>query len=171
MGNDPEIAQWTQMSNGLRAELARIAGEVGNLAQTEQNRALELVPDLFGGITDKFPFVKLPDSREVANKKLELMGQFLKTGLEAANGPNERSGVQNKLRGILNQIPTEQPAEKLNEVSMGAQQNEIAKTPNDNPGNLTKEEFEFAKQQRALGKTREEVAQMIVKRRRQNKSK
>ena len=54
-----------------------MAMEVGNLAATEQDRALHLIADPYGGLHG------LPDSIEVARKKHVLLGEFLKAGWKA----------------------------------------------------------------------------------------
>jgi hypothetical protein len=77
---DENMRKWSQMEDGMRATLARMAMEVGNLAATEQDRAKQLVPDLYGSLYG------VPDSKQVAEKKLQLLGEFLQAGLE---GPQE----------------------------------------------------------------------------------
>lgn len=114
VATNPDVGQWVQMSDGLRAQLARIGGEVGNLAQAEQERAVDLIPDPFGKVIDRFPFWKGPDTKQVAKKKLVLLGEFLQTTLEAPKGADEQSRVQTKLRGVLKKL------DDLDPVASGA---------------------------------------------------
>ncbi len=106
-----EFRLWKQMSDGMRATLARMAMEVGNLAATEQDRALHLIADPFGGMHG------LPDTVEVARKKHALLGEFLKAGLEGPQGPDGQSRVQARLKGILDKLDTEAPLPSVGDVS------------------------------------------------------
>jgi len=102
---------WSQMSDGMRATLARMAMEVGNLAATEQDRALHLIADPYGGLHG------LPDSIEVARKKHVLLGEFLKAGLEGPQGPDGQSRVQAKLRSILARLDEVAPLPPIGDVT------------------------------------------------------
>lgn len=106
-----EYRLWNQMADGMRATLARMAMEVGNLAATEQDRALHLIADPYGGMHG------LPDSQEVARKKHQLLGEFLKAGLEGPQGPDGQSRVQERLKGILDKLDTTAPLPAIGEVS------------------------------------------------------
>lgn len=108
---DEHMRQWSQMEDGMRATLARMAMEVGNLAATEQDRAKQLVPDVYGS------FYGVPDSREVATAKLKLLGEFLKAGLEGPQGPDAESRVQEKLRGTLAKLDQVAPLPAVGELS------------------------------------------------------
>lgn len=108
---DESMRQWSQMEDGMRATLARMAMEVGNLAATEQDRAKQLVPDLYGS------FRGVPDSKQVAEKKLQLLGEFLQAGLEGPQGPDAQSRVQNKLRETLKKLDEIDPLPPVGEVS------------------------------------------------------
>lgn len=108
---DESMRKWSQMEDGMRATLARMAMEVGNLAATEQDRAKQLVPDLYGS------FRGVPDSKQVAEKKLQLLGEFLQAGLEGPQGPDAQSRVQNKLRETLNKLDKVDPLPPVGEVS------------------------------------------------------
>ena len=106
-----EYRLWNQMADGMRATLARMAMEVGNLAATEQDRALHLIADPYGGMHG------LPDSVEVARKKHQLLGEFLKAGLEGPQGPDGQSRVQERLKGILDKLDKVAPLPSIGEVS------------------------------------------------------
>ena len=106
-----EYRLWNQMADGMRATLARMAMEVGNLAATEQDRALHLIADPYGGMHG------LPDSQEVARKKHQLLGEFLKAGLEGPQGPDGQSRVQTRLKGILDRLDTEAPLPPVGDVT------------------------------------------------------
>lgn len=108
---DENMRKWSQMEDGMRATLARMAMEVGNLAATEQDRAKQLVPDLYGS------FRGVPDSKQVAEKKLQLLGEFLQAGLEGPQGPDAQSRVQNKLRETLAKLDKVDPLPPIGEVS------------------------------------------------------
>ena len=108
---DESMRQWSQMEDGMRATLARMAMEVGNLAATEQDRAKQLVPDLYGS------FRGVPDSKQVAEKKLQLLGEFLQAGLEGPQGPDAQSRVQNKLRETLKKLDEIDPLPPVGNVS------------------------------------------------------
>lgn len=108
---DENMRKWSQMEDGMRATLARMAMEVGNLAATEQDRAKQLVPDLYGS------FRGVPDSKQVAEKKLQLLGEFLQAGLEGPQGPDAQSRVQNKLRETLAKLDKVDPLPPVGEVS------------------------------------------------------
>lgn len=108
---DENMRQWSQMEDGMRATLARMAMEVGNLAATEQDRAKQLVPDLYGS------FRGVPDSKQVAEKKLQLLGEFLQAGLEGPQGPDAQSRVQNKLRETLKKLDEIDPLPPVGNVS------------------------------------------------------
>lgn len=108
---DESMRKWSQMEDGMRATLARMAMEVGNLAATEQDRAKQLVPDLYGS------FRGVPDSKQVAEKKLQLLGEFLQAGLEGPQGPDAQSRVQNKLRETLAKLDKVDPLPPVGEVS------------------------------------------------------
>jgi hypothetical protein len=108
---DESMRQWSQMEDGMRATLARMAMEVGNLAATEQDRAKQLVPDLYGS------FRGVPDSKQVAEKKLQLLGEFLQAGLEGPQGPDAQSRVQNKLRETLKKLDDVDPLPPVGNVS------------------------------------------------------
>jgi hypothetical protein len=103
-GSDPGILQYDQIRNGLRGRLVQLGGDVGNFSQTEQDRAIALIPDPEGGLMSTYPFVKLPDTLEVAKEKLKLLGEFLRIGLEAPKGPSQRSDVQKRLREIVTKV-------------------------------------------------------------------
>lgn len=109
VATNPDVGQWVQMADGLRPQLARIGGEIGNLAQAEQERAVDLIPDPFGKVIDRFPFWKGPDTKQVAKKKLVLLGEFLQTTLEAPKGADARSRVQITLRGVLKKLDEVDP--------------------------------------------------------------
>ena len=111
-GADPVIAQFEQIREGLRGQLVRIGGDVGNFNESEQVKATRLIPDPFGGMTGRYPFVNLPDSKEVAVAKLKMLGEFLQAGLEAAKGPQAKSRAQTKLREILGQLDRMETSEK-----------------------------------------------------------
>lgn len=108
---DENMRKWSQMEDGMRATLARMAMEVGNLAATEQDRAKQLVPDLYGS------FRGVPDSKQVAEKKLKLLGEFLQAGLEGPQGPDAQSRVQNKLRETLKRLDEIDPLPPVGDVS------------------------------------------------------
>ena len=108
---DENMRKWSQMEDGMRATLARMAMEVGNLAATEQDRAKQLVPDLYGSLYG------VPDSKQVAEKKLQLLGEFLQAGLEGPQGPDSQSRVQNKLRETLQKLDTVAPLPPVGDVS------------------------------------------------------
>jgi hypothetical protein len=103
-GSDPGILQYDQIRNGLRGRLVQLGGDVGNFSQTEQDRAIALIPDPEGGFMSTYPFVKLPDTLEVAQEKLKLLGEFLRIGLEAPKGPSQQSDVQKRLREIVTKV-------------------------------------------------------------------
>ena len=113
---DDNMRQWSQMEDGMRATLARMAMEVGNLAATEQDRAKQLVPDLYGSLRG------VPDSKQVAEKKLQLLGEFLQAGLEGPQGPDAQSRVQNKLRETLSKLDKVDPLPPIGEVSAAEEQ-------------------------------------------------
>ena len=113
---DENMRKWSQMEDGMRATLARMAMEVGNLAATEQDRAKQLVPDLYGSLYG------VPDSKQVAEKKLQLLGEFLQAGLEGPQGPDAQSRVQNKLRETLQKLDTVAPLPPVGEVSPAEEQ-------------------------------------------------
>jgi hypothetical protein len=136
---DENLRQWGQMQDGMRATLARMTGEVGNLAATEQERAKQLIPDPYGSLYG------VPDSKEVAQKKLKLLGEFLKAGLEAPQGPDGQSRLQNKLRGILNRLDEEAPLPAL--------------------GNLNPEEVALATELKGKGLDKNAVHIELLKRR------
>jgi hypothetical protein len=131
---------WTQMSDGMRATLARMAMEVGNLAATEQDRALHLIADPFGGMRG------LPDSLEVARKKHELLGEFLRAGLEGSQGPDSQSRVQAKLRSVLDRLDEVAPLPAIK-------------------GEISPEEGRLITQMKAEGKSRRTIQAEILKRR------
>jgi len=134
-----EYRLWNQMADGMRATLARMAMEVGNLAATEQDRALHLIADPYGGMHG------LPDSQEVARKKHQLLGEFLKAGLEGPQGPDGQSRVQTRLKGILDRLDTEAPLPPV--------------------GDVTPAEEEFVKGLRAQGKSRRSIQAAILQQR------
>lgn len=47
LGADPKAKAYMDIRTSIRAELARVLGEVGNLAQSEQEAALDLVPSIY----------------------------------------------------------------------------------------------------------------------------
>lgn len=104
-GLDPDVSQYQQIKDGLRAQLVRIGGDTGAFSNQEQERALKLIPDEVGGLSATYPFYKLPDTKEVRDRKITLLGEFLQAGVLAANGPDEKSRVQKRLREVLAKIP------------------------------------------------------------------
>ena len=135
-----EYRLWNQMADGMRATLARMAMEVGNLAATEQDRALHLIADPYGGLHG------LPDSVEVARKKHQLLGEFLKAGLEGPQGPDGQSRVQERLKGILDKLDTAAPLPELK-------------------GTMSPEEDKLIKEMLAQGKSRRSIQAAILKQR------
>lgn len=136
---DENMRKWSQMEDGMRATLARMAMEVGNLAATEQDRAKQLVPDLYGSLYG------VPDSKQVAEKKLQLLGEFLQAGLEGPQGPDAQSRVQNKLRETLAKLDDVAPLPKV--------------------GNVSPDEEQLIKSMQAEGKDKRSIQAEILKRR------
>jgi hypothetical protein len=112
---------------------------VGNLAATEQDRAKQLVPDLYGSLYG------VPDSKQVAEKKLQLLGEFLQAGLEGPQGPDAQSRVQNKLRETLAKLDDVAPLPKV--------------------GNVSPDEEQLIKSMQAEGKDKRSIQAEILKRR------
>ena len=135
-----EYRLWNQMANGMRATLARMAMEVGNLAATEQDRALHLIADPYGGMHG------LPDSVEVARKKHQLLGEFLQAGLEGPQGPDGQSRVQARLKGILDKLDEVAPLPALK-------------------GTMTPEEDKLILEMQAQGKSKRSIQAAILKQR------
>jgi hypothetical protein len=138
-GSNPALREWAQIEDGMRASLARMTGEVGNLAATEQERAKMLLPDLYGSIYG------VPDSKQIAKKKIALFGEFMKTELQAAQGPDAQSRVQAKLNEILARLDKEVPLPSI--------------------GELSPEEVELAKSMKSQGLDKRMVHMEILKRR------
>lgn len=136
---DEGLRQWSQMEDGMRATLARMAMEVGNLAATEQDRAKQLIPDVYGSLQG------VPDSKQVAEAKLKLLGDFLKAGLEGPQGPDAQSRTQTKLREVL---------AKLDEVA-----------PLPSVGSVTADEGKLIEEMKAAGKDKRTIQGEILKRR------
>jgi hypothetical protein len=59
----------------------------------------------------------VPDSKQVAEKKLQLLGEFLQAGLEGPQGPDAQSRVQNKLRETLKKLDDVDPLPPVGNVS------------------------------------------------------
>jgi hypothetical protein len=132
-----EYRLWNQMADGMRATLARMAMEVGNLAAPEQDRALHLIADPYGGLHG------LPDTVEVARKKHALLGEFLKAGLEGPQGPDGQSRVQERLKGILDRLDTEVPLPPIK-------------------GEITPAEDKLIKEMQAQGKSKRSIHAAIL---------
>jgi len=61
---DPKAAAYTSSVNGLRAQIARGMGDVGNLSEVEQKNAVELLP-------------KITDNEETRQQKLKNFRDFM----------------------------------------------------------------------------------------------
>lgn len=61
---DKDVSSYQTFVNGMRAQLARAMGDVGNLSEPEQKAAMELVP-------------KISDSKEVGQEKLKKIRVFI----------------------------------------------------------------------------------------------
>ncbi len=152
---DPDVVKWNRsIQTAMRPQLARAEGEVGNLAAQEQLNAGELIPDLMGGQSQQFPFVKLPDTKETAIERLKLATEFISLASRAPNGERETSAVQQKLRGIKSKL------DMLDDKAAKA-----ANKGEKPLGDLSKDEFEYAKNLAAQGLSKDRVEAMIRQRR------
>jgi hypothetical protein len=154
---DPEVTKWQKsIATAMRPQLARAEGEVGNLAAQEQLNAGELIPDLMGGTTSMFPFIKLPDTKETAVQRLKLATEFIELASKAPKGERESSQVQQKLRSIKQRL------DGLDEKTAKA------RNQDEKPlGDLSKDEFEYAKNLAAQGLSKTRVEALIRERRTQ----
>lgn len=75
---DKNVSSYQTFTKGMRAQLARAMGDVGNLSEPEQKAAMELVP-------------KVSDSKEVGEEKLKKIRVFI-SNLEAGNS-SEAKGL------------------------------------------------------------------------------
>lgn len=72
--DDPRIAEFNSFARGTLAPLIKSMGESGALAEGDVARALELVPKVF----------PIPDTEEVATRKLKNLRELLEKGQRAA---------------------------------------------------------------------------------------
>jgi hypothetical protein len=152
---DPEVTKWQKsIATAMRPQLARAEGEVGNLAAQEQLNAGELIPDLMGGSSPYFPFVKLPDTKETAIQRLKLATEFIELAATAPKGENDQSAVQQRIRGIKSRLDTleEKAAEARNKGEKPL-------------GSLSKDEIEYAKNLQSQGISKERAEALIRERR------
>ena len=77
---NPDISSYQTFVKGMRAQLARAMGDVGNLSEPEQKAAMELVP-------------KVGDTLEVGQEKLNKIRAFI-SNLEGGNTDMARSMLQ-----------------------------------------------------------------------------
>lgn len=93
--NDPRASQFYDMSKATLAPFIRLLGESGALAQGDVDRALGLVPRVF----------PLPDTKEVAERKLIELRAIINRGVRKQNEIRERAlsngGPTNSLSSFL----------------------------------------------------------------------
>ena len=79
---DKNVSSYQSFVKGMRAQLARAMGDVGNLSEPEQKAAMDLVP-------------KVSDSKDVGQEKLNKIRTFIKN-LEEGNVENAKGVLSGK---------------------------------------------------------------------------
>lgn len=94
-GTNEALKQLDTIRRAFRASIARLMGDVGNLARAEQENALFLVPNAVGSLWPP----RLADTQEAANMKVRMMGEFLLAQLQMVD-----SGHTKVIEGTLSDL-------------------------------------------------------------------
>jgi len=94
-GTNEALKQLDVIRRAFRASIARLMGDVGNLARAEQENALFLVPNAVGSLWPP----RLADTQEAANMKVRMMGEFLLAQLQMVD-----SGHTKVIEGTLSEL-------------------------------------------------------------------